>query len=312
MAGMFVTGNVTLMSMGLATILVVAVAVLGSLTVLPAVLSLLGDRVEKGRIPFLGRRRSEARDSRAWGWLVDRVLRRPVVALVLAGGALLALSIPGLGLQTKLSGIEEMPQDLASIQTYQKIQQAFPAEADPATVVVKAADVDAPAVKAAIADLQAARRGRSARSRARSASRSTRPTPSRGSASACPARAPTTRRWTAWSTCASDLLPATLDRVHGVSADVTGPAADDGRLQRADAEPDAARVRVRPRPRVHPDAGRASARSSSRSRRSCSTCCRSAPATACSSSSSRTATARACSASSPTAGSRRTCRCSSS
>ena len=129
MAGMFVTGNVTLMSMGLAAILVVAVAVLGSLTVLPASSRVLGDRVEKGRIPFLGRRRSEARDSRAWGWLVDRVLRRPVLALVLAGGALLALSVPGLGLQTKLSGIEEMPQDLSSIQTYKRIQQAFPAEA---------------------------------------------------------------------------------------------------------------------------------------------------------------------------------------
>ena len=56
MAGMLLTGNTIFMSMGLATILVVAVAVIGSLTVLPAVLAALGDKLEKGRLPFLGRR----------------------------------------------------------------------------------------------------------------------------------------------------------------------------------------------------------------------------------------------------------------
>ncbi len=109
MAGMFLTGNTTFMGMGLGTILVVAVAVLGSLTVLPAILAALGDRINKGRIPLL-RRRSEARDSRAWGWLVDRVMRRPLVAAVLAGGLLVALTIPAFGMQTKLSGTEDLPQ----------------------------------------------------------------------------------------------------------------------------------------------------------------------------------------------------------
>ena len=224
MAGMFVTGNVTLMSMGLAAILVVAVAVLGSLTVLPAVLSLLGDRVEKGRIPYLGRRRSEARDSRAWGWLVDRVLRRPVVALVLAGGALLALSIPGLGLQTKLSGIEEMPQNLASIQTYKKIQQAFPAEAGPATVVVKADDVETPAVKAAISDLQQ----RAERDPQITGPISVEVNPSHTVAQldvGLPGNGTDDASMNALEHLRNELLPATIDRVPGVSADVTGQAA---------------------------------------------------------------------------------------
>ena len=155
MAGMFLTGNTTFMGMGLGTILVVAVAVLGSLTVLPAILAAFGDRINKGRIPLL-RRRSEARDSRVWGWLVDRVMRRPVVAVVLAGGLLVALTIPALGMQTKLSGTEDLPKDLATIQTYHKVQAAFPSEAAPATVVVKAADVDAPQVQKAIADFEQA------------------------------------------------------------------------------------------------------------------------------------------------------------
>jgi RND superfamily putative drug exporter len=155
MAGMFLTGNTTFVGMGLGTILVVAVAVLGSITVLPAILAAFGDRINKGRIPLL-RRRSEARDSRAWGWLVDRVMRRPVVAVVLAGGLLVALSIPALGMQTKLSGTEDLPKDLATIQTYHKVQAAFPSEAAPATVVVKADDLGAPQVKQAIAGFEQA------------------------------------------------------------------------------------------------------------------------------------------------------------
>src|SRR3954452_1228825 len=155
MAGMFLTGNATFMGMGLGTILVVAVAVLGSLTVLPAILAAFGDRINKGRIPLL-RRRSEARDSRVWGWLVDRVMRRPVVAIVLAGGLLVALSIPALGMQTKLPGNNDLPQDLATIQTYNKVQKAFPSEAAPATVVLQARDVAAPEVQKAVAGFEKA------------------------------------------------------------------------------------------------------------------------------------------------------------
>jgi RND superfamily putative drug exporter len=154
MAGMLLTGNTIFISMGLSTILVIAMAVLGSLTVLPAVLAALGDKIEKVRVPFIGKRQAQARESRLWGWVTDRVMRHPVVAVVFAGGALLALSLPALGMQTKLPGIESYSKDEPAIQTYLKIQKAFPAEADYATVVVKAADVDAPAVKHAIARLQ--------------------------------------------------------------------------------------------------------------------------------------------------------------
>ena len=79
MAGMFLSGDKTFMSFSVGTMIVVAVAMLGSLTVLPAILGRLGDRVEKGRIPFVRRLRRKSGEGRVWGAILDRVLRRPVV-----------------------------------------------------------------------------------------------------------------------------------------------------------------------------------------------------------------------------------------
>jgi uncharacterized membrane protein YdfJ with MMPL/SSD domain len=156
MAGMLLTGNTTFMSIGISTILVVAVAVIGSLTVLPAVVAGLGDKLNKGRLPILGRRAEQARESRIWGALTDRVMRRPIVAVVLAGGSLLALAAPALNMQTKLPGIESEAKSQPIIQTYLKVQKAFPSEANYAMVVVKAKDIDAKPVQAAIAKLNPA------------------------------------------------------------------------------------------------------------------------------------------------------------
>ena len=76
MAGMFLAGDMTFTALGVGAITVVLVAMIGSVTVVPAILSVLGDRVEKGRIPFLGRRKGG--ESRMWNAILDRVLRRPV------------------------------------------------------------------------------------------------------------------------------------------------------------------------------------------------------------------------------------------
>jgi RND superfamily putative drug exporter len=104
MAGMFLTGDPTFSSLALATILVVAVAVLGSLTVLPALLSRLGDKVERGRIPFVSRLRRDDSEGRFWGAIVDRVLRRPVLWAAVSGGTLVALAAPALQLQLAAQG----------------------------------------------------------------------------------------------------------------------------------------------------------------------------------------------------------------
>jgi uncharacterized membrane protein YdfJ with MMPL/SSD domain len=154
MAGMFLTGNATFMSFAIGTIVVVAVAVLGSLTVLPAVLSKLGDKVDRGRVPLLGRLRSCNGESRVWSAILNRVLRRPLVAAVFATATLVALALPAFHMNTLNNGAEGLPQDLAVIKTYDRVQDAFPGAPLPAAVVVQADDVTDPAVVAAIDDLR--------------------------------------------------------------------------------------------------------------------------------------------------------------
>jgi RND superfamily putative drug exporter len=135
MAGMFLSGDKTFISFAQGTILVVAIAIVSSLTVLPAVLAWLGDRVEKGRIPGLRRRR--AGSSRVWSRLVDRVMRRPWVAIAVAGGFLVVLAIPALHMSVAVTSVDDLPQDLAVIQTYNRLRDAFPEQGVTVDVAVR-------------------------------------------------------------------------------------------------------------------------------------------------------------------------------
>ena len=136
MAGMYFGGAPTFMSFATGTILVVAIAVIGSLTVLPAILSKLGDRVNKGRVPFLRPERRTG-EARAWGWVLDRVLRRPLVSIVVAGAVLVVLAIPVFHIHTADSGVDGLPRSLAIMQTYDRMQAAFPGETFSADIVVE-------------------------------------------------------------------------------------------------------------------------------------------------------------------------------
>ena len=140
MAGMFLSGDKTFFSFAEGTILVVALAMFASLTVLPALLAWLGDRIDKGRIPFLARRQS-AGESRFWSPIIERVMRRPWLSLAIAGGALILLAIPALSLKMVVSSTDDLPQDLGVIKTYNLVRDAFPAEGVTADVVVEADDV---------------------------------------------------------------------------------------------------------------------------------------------------------------------------
>ncbi len=156
MAGMYLAGAPTFQSFATGTILVVAVAVVGSLTVLPAILAWLGDRVEKGRIPYLARRRKwNVSERGAWSRILNPVLRHPVVAVVVAGGLLVFLAVPAFRLHTATPGVETLPQNLGVIRTYKRIQAAFPGGPIPANVVVHADDVKSLPVIRAINDLSA-------------------------------------------------------------------------------------------------------------------------------------------------------------
>jgi uncharacterized membrane protein YdfJ with MMPL/SSD domain len=154
MAGMFFTGERTFTGFGIATITVVAVAVMGSLTVLPALLCWVGDRVEKGRVPFIHRLRRSDRDPRVWGWIVDRVLRRPLIAALAATGALGALGLVALQLNTVVTGPDTYPKSVPVMATYAQMQQAFPGGALPLQVVVEANDVRSPQMAAALAEFE--------------------------------------------------------------------------------------------------------------------------------------------------------------
>jgi RND superfamily putative drug exporter len=144
MAGMFLAGNAIFTSIAIGTMLVVLCAVVGSVTVLAALLSKLGDRVDKGRIPIVGRRKHDAGSSRVWGFVLDRVLRRPLLSLVLSAGLLVALTVPVLGMHTKLPSFTDLPHSLSIVSTYQRVQKAFPGSQTPAVVVVKGENVTSP------------------------------------------------------------------------------------------------------------------------------------------------------------------------
>jgi uncharacterized membrane protein YdfJ with MMPL/SSD domain len=161
MGGMLFTGLVTFQGMGLASLMVVAVAMVGSVTVLPALLSLLGERVEKGRIPFLRKamERRAARtggESRFWTAVLRGVLAKPLVSVLVAAGALLAIAAPAIGMKTQnLTLDQEFGNSLPIVQTYNRVNDAFPGGSEPAEVVVKAKDINAPEVKSALADFKA-------------------------------------------------------------------------------------------------------------------------------------------------------------
>jgi uncharacterized membrane protein YdfJ with MMPL/SSD domain len=155
MAGLFFAGDKTYLSFGIATIIVVGIAMLGSLTVLPALLSKLGTRVDKGRIPFVHRFRNDASGSRVWKAILRPTLAHPAAAAALAGGLLIVLALPVFHLHTSQSGLEALPKDAPTVPTIQRVEDAFSnGNVAPAIVAIKA-NTDSPATKRAIAALKA-------------------------------------------------------------------------------------------------------------------------------------------------------------
>jgi putative drug exporter of the RND superfamily len=153
LAGLFLTGIDVFSGVAIGTILVVGVAVLGSLTFLPAILSMLGPWTDRGRIPFLGRRRTAARASKFWGALAHAVVRRPLAWGGVAAIVLLALAAPALRLNLEDPGIHSLPPDVPVVHSLADIAQAFPGGPVPAEVVVTGADLGGRQVSAAVAAL---------------------------------------------------------------------------------------------------------------------------------------------------------------
>jgi RND superfamily putative drug exporter len=218
MAGMLLAGTKTFDSIGIGAMLVVLMAMVGSLTVLPALLGRLGDRVDKGRI------RTGRPTSRVWDLLLRPVLRFPRPAVLLSAALLVAMALPLLRLHTTLVGVGDLPRSIPLVSTYQKIQRAFPGAQTPAQVVLRTADVQSPATRAAIAKLE----------RLVLASREARPpiqTTVNASRTAAVISVPLvgggqdSRSMAALAVLRGRVLPASLGRLPGATYAVTGETA---------------------------------------------------------------------------------------
>ncbi len=157
-SGLVLTGLDNFTGLAISSAFVVGLAVLGAVTVLPALLSLLGDKVDRGRIPWLGKRRTAAENSRFWSATARAVTRRPWLWGGLATALMVLLMLPALGMRLQdPTPAESLPRSMATIDAAVRTQEAFPGVVYPATVVLTAENggpVDSPALRSAITDLE--------------------------------------------------------------------------------------------------------------------------------------------------------------
>jgi uncharacterized membrane protein YdfJ with MMPL/SSD domain len=152
MTGLLLVQSTIMRSLATGAILVGIVSVVAALTLLPAILSLLGDRVNALRIPRIGRA-AERRESRTWAAIVERVTRRPVLFLASAVVLLLVLALPAVRMAIGAAGISTLPDSSVAKQGFVALQESFPeATADPTLIVVDGSPADAK-VRAGIAQL---------------------------------------------------------------------------------------------------------------------------------------------------------------
>lgn len=155
MAGLFLSGEQVFNALAVGSIAVVAVAVLGSLTVLPAMLAKLGGAVDRPRIPLLWRLNRRIGAGGISGRLVRPVVRKPVISAVIAGGILLGLAVPALGMKMQQGTIDTLPQDIPAIAAYQRMQESFPTERPSIDVVLKSARDSGADLRTALEQIQA-------------------------------------------------------------------------------------------------------------------------------------------------------------
>ena len=254
MAGMMFSGDKSYLGFGVATMMVVGIAMLGSLTVLPALLSRLGDKIEKGKIPYLHRLRRGNGENRFWKAILTPVLRRPALAAAISGGVLLVLAAPVLQLHTAQSGLDAMPNSAPTVGTMKKIEKAFSnGDLSPAIVAV-AANTDSSATRQAISELKS--QAIAYRADARPDRRRDQSVPLRRAGDDPARRQGHGRRLERSARHAAEQGPPRHGR-QGLRRDLRGHRPDGavgGRERTAEAE-GTDRLRFRPGLRVHPAAG---------------------------------------------------------
>ena len=156
MSGLFLSGEAVFEALAVGSILVVLVAVTGSLTVLPAMLAKLGRWADRPRIPLLWRLNRRIGQGGISGRLIRPVIRKPFVSALMAGGALVALAVPALGLSTHESTIATLPQDIPAVQAFQRAQASFPSERPSVEVVLRTSPGDADSARSALERIEQA------------------------------------------------------------------------------------------------------------------------------------------------------------
>jgi uncharacterized membrane protein YdfJ with MMPL/SSD domain len=224
MAGMFFAGDKTYFSFAIGTMLVVGIAMLGSLTVLPALLARLGDKINRGRIPFLQRLGRSGGDNRFWRTILTPALRHPLASAICATTLLIVIALPALRLNPAQSGLDSLPKSAATVDTILRIQDAFSnGDVDPALIAIQA-DMSSPAAKQALAALKA---------KALASGQMTTPIDVELSDSQTVARVTIplvgkgvdARSIAALKTLRNDVLPATIGRLPGAEYAVSGGTA---------------------------------------------------------------------------------------
>ena len=158
LTGLLITPDSGFQSIGAGAILVVIAAVLASITLLPAVLGLMGDRVNAIRIPLIQRRKAGQPTEASggfWYWIARAVMRRPLVSLVLSAGLLVAAAIPYFDINLGTVGVSALPDGLRSKEAF-VLQDEFGFGQDLPAVVVIDGQTDSEPVQAAIKRLEAA------------------------------------------------------------------------------------------------------------------------------------------------------------
>jgi putative drug exporter of the RND superfamily len=155
MAGLYLANDAVFASLATGSLIVVAVAMLGSLTVLPALLAKLGKRVDRPRVPLLWRLTNRTGPPRVWPKLLRPALRYPLVTFLLSVLALGALALPALDMKLKSTGEEDLPRSISVMRTYDRLTAAFPSEGAAHVVAVRAEPAQAAAVSAELTELSA-------------------------------------------------------------------------------------------------------------------------------------------------------------
>ena len=153
MAGLFLAQDAVFSSLAVGSIMVVAVAVVGSLTVLPAILAKLGRWVDRPRVPLIWRLQSRGGKPRFWPAVLKPALKHPVATMLVAVTGLVALAVPAFGMTLKFPGAEDLPRDTAVMKAYDRLTAAFPSEGTTHEIAVKAPADQASRVRAELAEL---------------------------------------------------------------------------------------------------------------------------------------------------------------